>query len=101
MTPRPHYREQCIADHDHDRLVRRTPIVGEVQRLLERKRAHRRVPASHGRGPNLKTRLGSGGPCLTNCLTTEVCSDGFRRTLGDWVMLRLTSTDVHGWSGNA
>ena len=30
VTPRPHYREQCIADHDHDRLVRRTPIVGGV-----------------------------------------------------------------------
>lgn len=32
VMPRPHYREQCIADHDHDRLVSRTPIVGKWAR---------------------------------------------------------------------
>lgn len=46
-------------------------------------------------------RAASRNGCLTNCLTTEVCSDGFRRTLGDWVVLSLTSTDVYGWPGNA
>jgi hypothetical protein len=40
-------------------------------------------------------------PCLTNCLTTGVCSHARGRTSGDWFVLRLTAADVHAQVGNA
>ena len=50
-------------------------------------------------GRNLKTRLGSGDPCLTNCLTTGACSadSGGRRGTGGCSGGRWgTSTDGLG-----